>query len=68
MNPDEDEFVTVQAKALLTMSVWIESVQHLSSQAILITDSHSNPDGSETIVGIDGVTGAEVEITIKVLP
>lgn len=63
-----EETVTINVKAHLTMNLWIESVQMNRAQIILVTSTRQNEDKSETLIGRDGETGAEFEVTIKELP
>lgn len=63
---EDDDLVTVQVKAVLTMNIWIESLQMNNASTVLITDSDSD-GGAEVLTGVDGVTGCPLQITIKKL-
>jgi hypothetical protein len=56
--------VDVDVKAVLTMNIWIESLQMNDASTVLVTDSR-NEDGAEILTGVDGVTGAPLEISIR---
>ena len=62
----ESETVDVNVKAVLTMNVWIESLQRNDASTVLITNSHED-DGVEILTGVDGVTGIPLEISIRKL-
>ena len=58
--------VDVDVKAVLTMNIWIESLQMNDASTVLITDSRTE-DGAEILTGVDGVTGVPLEISIRQL-
>lgn len=60
----EEQKITVQVRAHLTMNLWIESNQVNVAQTILVTDSVRVDDLTEKLTGVDGVTGKPVEVTI----
>lgn len=60
----EEKQITVQVRAHLTMNLWIESNQINVAQTILVTDSVQTDALTEKLIGVDGVTGKPVEVTI----
>ena len=59
--------VDVDVKAVLTMNVWVESLQLNNASTVLVTSSHQTEDGAEIVTGVDGVTGIPLEISIRQL-
>jgi len=57
--------VDVNVKAVLTMNIWIESLQLNDASTVLVTSSHETEDGTEILTGVDGVTGVPLEISIR---
>ena len=59
--------VDLAVKAILTMNIYIESLRTNDGSTILVTNSHEDETGAEVLTGVDGVTGAPLEITIRSL-
>ena len=59
--------VDVDVKAVLTLNIWIESLQINDASTILVTSSYKTEDGAEILTGVDGVTGVPLEISIRQL-
>jgi len=57
--------VDVNVKAVLTMNIWIESLQLNDANTVLVTSSRETEDGTEILTGVDGVTGVPLEISIR---
>jgi hypothetical protein len=64
---DDSGMVDVDVKAVLTMNIWIESLQMNNAATVLVTSSHETEDGDEILTGVDGVTGIPLEISIRQL-
>lgn len=62
--PEVEEEITVQVKANLTLNLWVESEQINKAQTVLVTGSETIDDKTEKLIGVDGVSGLPVEITI----
>lgn len=64
----EDEFVDVNVKAFMNVSLFYPGIQKNIARMVLIEDARSETGANgpaETFVGRDGVTGERVEITVS---
>lgn len=64
----EDEFVDVQVKAFLNMSVFYPGIQANLARIVLVEDARSEAGENgpaETFIGRDGETGQRIEITVS---